>query len=179
MAGVVRIGEKATTYLFGDWAGSAISALILVSILGCLSATILFGPRIYYAMARDGLFFQSFAEVHKKYHTPASAIIWQGIWSGILCLSGSYEQLYTYVIFATLIFFMALALAIFVLRKNRPDAERPYRVWGYPIVPVLFGLAMLLIALNSLIENTKESLIGILFILLGIPVYIYWRRKGK
>lgn len=178
MAGVVRIGEKATTYLFGTSAGSAISALILVSIVGCLSATILYAPRIYYAMAKDGLFFESFAHIHSKYRTPFIAIIWQGLWASILCLSGSYEQLYTYVVFASLIFFMALALAIFILRKKRPHAERPYRVWGYPFVPVLFGLAMLLIAINNLIENSYESLIGILLIILGIPVYIYWKHRA-
>jgi APA family basic amino acid/polyamine antiporter len=175
MIGVVRIGEKATSYLFGPSAGSAMSALILISIFGCLSATILYGPRIFYAMAKDGLFFKSFATVHTKYHSPSVAVIWQGIWSGLLCLSGSYEQLYTYVVCATLIFFMAAALAVFVLRKRHPDARRPYRLWGYPVVPILFGLSMLFIAINSLIEKPLESLIGIIIILIGLPVYWYWR----
>ena len=179
MAGVVRIGEKAATSMFGMSAGSALAALILISILGCLSATILFGPRIYYAMAKDGLFFKSFATVHKKHHSPSIAIVWQGIWSSILCLSGSYEQLYTYVIFATLIFFMASALAVFILRRKIPDAPRPYRVWGYPAVPILFGLSMLFIAVNSLLEKPVESLIGIFIILIGLPVYWYWQRNDQ
>jgi APA family basic amino acid/polyamine antiporter len=178
MRGVVRIGEKATTYLFGEVFGSTMSGLILLSILGCLSATIIFGPRIYYAMARDHLFFDSFARVHPRYHTPNVAIIWQGVWSGLLCLTGSYEQLYTYVIFASLLFYMACASAIFILRRKKPEMQRPYKVWGYPVVPVLFGMAMLLIAVNSLFEKPVESLLGIGLIVMGLPVYGVWRRRS-
>jgi basic amino acid/polyamine antiporter, APA family len=177
MRGVVRIGEKATTFLFGEMYGSAMSGLILVSILGCLSATIIFGPRIFFAMARDRLFFKSFARVHPRYHTPNVAIVWQGIWSGLLCLTGSYEQLYTYVIFTSLMFYIACALAIFVLRKKQPQSVRPYRVWGYPLVPLLFGLAMLLIAINSLFEKPVESLLGIGLMLIGLPVFLFWKNK--
>ena len=112
MIGVVRIGEKATTAMLGEMSGFIMTALILVSIFGCLSATILPGPRIYYAMSRDGLFFKSFTNVHPKYHTPSTAIIWQGIVSALICLTGTYEQLYTYVIFSSLLFYIALALAL-------------------------------------------------------------------
>ena len=177
MRGVVRIGEEATTFLFGEMYGSTMSGLILLSILGCLSATIIFGPRIYYAMARDRLFFDSFARVHPRYHTPNVAIVWQGVWSGLLCLTGSYEQLYTYVIFASLLFYIACAFAIFILRRKKPELPRPYRVWGYPVVPLLFGSAMFLIAVNSLFEKPAESLLGIGLILMGLPVYWFWKRK--
>jgi APA family basic amino acid/polyamine antiporter len=179
MRGVVRIGEKATSYLFGTIYGSTMSGLILISILGCLSATIIFGPRIYYAMAKDRLFFTSFARVHPRYHSPNVAVVWQGLWSALLCLTGSYEQLYTYVIFVSLLFYIACACAIFVLRKKQPRAARPYRVWGYPVVPIIFGLAMFLIAVNSLLEKPVESLFGIGLIIIGLPVYLFWNKRKK
>ena len=177
ISGVVRVGETTTTALFGETAGSAMTALILVSIFGCLSATIVPGPRIYYAMAKDGVFFEKFSRVHEKYHSPSVAIIWQGIWASVLCLSGTYEELYTYVVFTTLLFFIAQAIAIFVLRIKKPDLERPYKVWGYPVVPILFGLAMLLIAMNSVMERPVESIVGFVLLVAGLPVYAYWRRS--
>ena len=179
MAGVVRIGEKATTNVFGETYGSAMSALILISIFGCLSANIIYGPRVFFAMAQDGLFFKSLANVHTKYHTPHSAIIWQGVWAALLCLTGSYEQLFTYVVFAVLVFYIANALAVVLLRKKNPQAERPYKVWGYPVVPALFGLSMFWIMINTLIEKPAESLIGALLILSGLPIYFYWQKKSK
>lgn len=177
MAGVVRIGQEATTAAFGQGAGASMNGLILISILGCLSATILFGPRVFYAMAADGIFFKSFARVHPQHHTPGNAIIWQGIWSSLLCLTGTYEELFTYVTFTVVVFFVAATLAIFRLRKIRPNANRPYKTWGYPIIPAVFGLAMLLIAGNSLIEKPIESFIGLLIMLAGLPVYYYWSKK--
>ena len=179
MIGVVRIGEKATTYAFGQSAGSLMAGLILISILGCLSATIIFGPRIYYAMAVDGLFFKKFAFVHPRYHTPAPAIVWQGVLAALLCLTGSYEQLYTYVMFAVLVFYLGTVSSVFVLRRQKPHVERPYKVWGYPLVPLFFALAILLIMINTLIERPVESVTGVVFILLGLPVYYYWKRKGR
>jgi len=179
MAGTLRIGEKAVSYLFGNQMGTAMSALILISIFGCLSATIIYGPRIFYAMSKDKLFFKSLGYVHPKYHTPTKAIIWQGVWASVLCLTGTYEQLYTYVVFAMLLFYVALAIAIFVLRKKRPETKRPYKVWGYPVVPVFFGLAMLWIMINTLIEKPVESMIGLFLIVTGLPVYYYWKRKAR
>jgi len=178
MVGVVRIGEKATTAMLGEMSGFIMTALILVSIFGCLSATILPGPRIYYAMSRDGIFFKSFANVHPKYRSPSTAIVWQGIVSALLCLTGTYEQLYTYVIFSSLLFYIALAIALFILRIKMPDANRPYKVWGYPVVPVLFGLSMFLITINTLVERPVESLVGILLVIIGWPVYYYWQIRS-
>jgi len=177
IAGVVRIGEKATTFTFGSTAGTLMSGLILISILGCLSATIIYGPRIYYAMASDRLFFKKFAYVHPRYHTPSVAIIWQGIFASGLCLTGSYEQLFTYVVFAMLLFFVGVVVAVFVLRRNKPDMERPYRVWGYPVVPGLFGLIIIWIMINTLIEKPVESILGLVLIVIGLPVYFYWQRQ--
>jgi APA family basic amino acid/polyamine antiporter len=177
MAGVVRIGEKATSFAFGSTAGTLMAGLILISILGCLSATIIYGPRIYYAMANDGLFFKKFAYVNPRYHTPSIAIIWQGVFASLLCLTGSYEQLFTYVVFAVLLFFVGVVAAVFVLRHRRPDAERPYRVWGYPVVPGLFGLIIIWIMINTLLERPVESVLGLVLIVIGLPVYFYWRRR--
>lgn len=179
LQGVVRVGEVATTTVFGPAAGRAMSGLILVSILGCLSATVIYGPRVFYAMARDGLFFKQFAEVHPRYSSPAKAVLGQGIWSALLCLSGTYEQLFTYVVFVTLSFYVACASAVFWLRRTKPDVERPYRVWGYPLVPLLFGLAILWIMINTLVEKPVEALIGLGLTLTGLPVYFYWSRHGN
>jgi len=177
MVGVVRIGEKATSFAFGSTVGTLMAGLILISILGCLSATIIYSPRIYYAMAEDGLFFKKFASVHPKYHTPSIAIIWQGIFASLLCLTGSYEQLFTYVVFAVLLFFVGVVAAVFVLRRTKPDVERPYRVWGYPVVPGLFGAIIIWIMINTLIERPVESVLGLVLIVIGLPVYFYWQRK--
>ena len=177
MNGVVRIGEKATSFAFGSTAGKLMAGLILISILGCLSATIIYSPRIYYAMANDGLFFKKFADVHPTYHTPSVAIFWQGIFASLLCLTGTYEQLFTYVVFGVLLFFVGVVAAVFVLRWREPDRERPYRVWGYPVVPGLFGMIIIWIMINTLIEKPVESVVGLVLILIGLPVYIYWHRK--
>jgi APA family basic amino acid/polyamine antiporter len=177
MSGVVRIGEKATTFALGSMSGKLMSGLILISIFGCLSATIIFGPRIYYAMANDGLFFKKFSKVHERYHSPSTAILWQGIIAGILCLTGTYEQLFTYVTFAVLVFFEGNVLAVYILRKKRPGAERPYRVWGYPIVPAIFGVMILAIMFSTIMERAAEALIGLVFIVIGLPVYFYWHKN--
>jgi APA family basic amino acid/polyamine antiporter len=177
MTGVIRIGEKATSFAFGSTAGTLMAGLILISILGCLSATIIYSPRIYYAMANDGLFFKNFTKVHPKYHSPSTAILWQGIVASLLCLTGSYEQLFTYVVFAVLLFFVGVVAAVFVLRRRKPDVERPYHVWGYPVVPGLFGLIIIWIMINTLIEKPVESVLGLVLIVSGLPVYFYWKRS--
>ena len=119
------------------------------------------------------MFFKSLAHVHPKYHSPSIAIVWQGIWAGLLCLTGTYEQLFTYVVFALLLFYVATTVAIFILRLKQQDMERPYKVWGYPLVPFLFGLAMVGIMLSTLIEKPVESCLGFIIILIGLPVYYY------
>ncbi len=178
MAGEVRIGETAVSFLFGAGAGAFMTALILISIFGCLSATIIYGPRIYYAMAEDGLFFRSLAKVHPRYRSPANAVVWQGIWAALLCLTGTYEALYTYVVFAVMLFYVANAAAVFVLRRKKPQAQRPYRVWGYPVVPVLFALSMTAIMITTLIEKPVESITGLLLIAAGLPAYYYWKKSA-
>jgi APA family basic amino acid/polyamine antiporter len=127
-------------------------------------------------MARDGVFFRSLAAVHPRYHTPGRSLWAQSLLAVVLALSGTYEQLYTYVIFAGLLFHVATAGAVIVLRVKRPDVERPYRVFGYPWVPILFILGSTLLIANTLVEKPVESLIGLALLVVGVPAYAWWRR---
>jgi len=172
-----RIGETAAAALFGDVGGRLMSFAILVSTFGCLAATILYSPRIYLAMSRDGVFFRSLGTVDPKFHTPTRSLWAQSLWAVVLTLSGTYEQIYTYVIFGGLLFHAGTAGAVFVLRRKYPDVERPYRVWGYPWVPLLFILASILLIGNTLVGKPVESLIGLVFIAAGVPAYLWWRRN--
>jgi APA family basic amino acid/polyamine antiporter len=178
MTGVIRIGELASTQLFGPIATSAIAAAIMISVFGCLSATILYGPRVYLAMAEDRAFFRSMTFIHPRYRVPSKALTGQAIWSCLLCLSGKYQALYEYVVFALVIFFAATGFAVIALRRKRPDLHRPYRVWGYPAVPVVFVLINLAVFLNTVTAQPFKSLIGLAILLVGIPAYFYWQRKG-
>jgi len=176
MAATPRIAETAATALFGAGAAKLVTLGVLISTFGCLSATILYSPRIYLPMARDGVFFHSLAAVHPKFHTPGRSLWAQSLWAIALTLSGTYEQLYTYVVFAAVLFHAATTAAVFVLRRKLPDAPRPYRVWGYPVVPALFVLASILLIANTLIEKPIESLLGLGLVALGLPAYFWWRR---
>jgi APA family basic amino acid/polyamine antiporter len=175
IAATPRIGETAAAALFGSGGGKLMSFAILVSTFGCLSATRRFSPRIYLPMSRDGVFFRSLGAVHPRFHTPGRSLWAQSLWAVVLTLSGTYEQIYTYVIFGGLLFHAATAGAVFVLRRKYPDVERPYRVFGYPWVPLLFILASVLLIGNTLLEKPIESLIGLVFIAAGIPAYLWWR----
>ena len=179
MQGVVRIAEKATTALFGGtWAG-LVSAAVMISALGSLNGVVFVAPRVYYAMAKDNLFFKKAATVHPRFHTPSFAILIQSGWACILTVSGTYEQLFVYVTFINLIFWIAGTASVFRLRRKRPDMPRPYKTWGYPVVPIVFIIALLGILVNTLISRPVESLTGTALTLLGIPVYLYWRRKNS
>jgi len=134
---------------------------------------------VYYAMARDQLFFARAGRVHPRFKTPSFAIVIQGVWAGILALSGSYEQLLTYVTVINLVFWISGTASVFVLRWKKPDLPRPYKTWGYPVVPILFILSLLGIFITMLIEKQAESLAGLGITLLGLPVYYYWNKKRK
>jgi APA family basic amino acid/polyamine antiporter len=179
MAGVVRIAETAATALHGDIGAGLISAAVIISIFGALNGAIFAGPRVYYAMARDGVFFRKVGEVHPRFGTPAFAILAQAVWAGLLALTGSYEQLFTYVVFVSFIFWIAAAAAVFVLRRRQPDLPRPYKTWGYPVVPLVFVVAMGAILVNTLFARPVESLAGLGITLVGIPVYYHWRRRSQ
>ncbi len=171
-----RIGEAAASALFGPLGGRLISVAVLVSIFGCISSTILYAARIYLPMAQDGLFFSRLAEIHPKYQTPGACLVAQGLWSVALTFSGSYEQLYTFVVFAIVLFHALSGAALFVLRRREPLRPRPYRAWGYPVVPGVFIAASVALFLNTLVEKPWESGIGLGLILLGLPAYARWRR---
>lgn len=177
MAGAPRVAEAAAAALFGPAGARIVSLVVLVSAFGCLSATILYSSRIYLPMAEDGLFFRSLARVHPRYRTPVASLWAQSGWSALLALSGTYSQLYTYVIFASVVFHAMTAAAVFILRRRRPDHPRPYRAWGYPVVPALFILACLLLIGNTLKESPVESLWGLGFVALGLPAYALFRRS--
>lgn len=178
MAESPRIAETAAAVLFGAGAARLISAAVLVSTFGCLSATILYSSRLYLPMAEDGLFFKSLARVDPRYRTPVASLWAQTAWAVVLTVSGSYSQLYTYVIFASVVFHAMTAAAVFVLRIRQPDRPRPYRAWGYPLVPALFILACLLLIGNTLKESPVESLWGLGIVALGLPAYALFRMKN-
>lgn len=177
--GVVRIAEKATGALFGASTGAMISALVIVSVFGSLNGSILVGPRVYYAMARDRLFFRRVAQIHPRFRTPGFSILIQAIWASLLTLLGSFEQIFTFTMFIAILFWIAATASVFTLRKKLPGLPRPYKTWGYPFVPGIFIVASTGILLNTLIEKPVEALAGLLLTVLGIPAYFYWKRKGK
>jgi APA family basic amino acid/polyamine antiporter len=153
-----------------------ISLLILVTTLGCTNASILTGARPYYAMAREKLFFPGIAKINKA-NVPSSSLLWQGIWASVLVLSGTFDQLTDMIIFAVFIFYGATALGVFILRRRMPDVHRPYKVWGYPVVPAIFILFCISLFFNTIIARPREAAIGMILILSGIPVYFFLKRK--
>jgi APA family basic amino acid/polyamine antiporter len=177
IATTTRIGEAAGVAIFGAAGGRVIGAAVVVSIFGCLSANILTCARIYQPMAEDGVFFPALARVHPRYRTPGASLIAQGAWSIVLAFSGTYEQLYTYAVFAAFVFHIATAVAVLVLRRTRPEAPRPYRTWGYPWVPIVFAAASIAFVANTLIERPRESFLGLGLLALGLPAYAWWRRR--
>lgn len=174
-----RIGEAAASALLGPFGGRLISAAVLVSTFGCISSTILYAARIYLPMAQDGLFFARLAQIHPRFQTPGACLIGQGLWAVVLTFSGSYEQLYTYVVFAVVVFHALTGAAVIVLRRREPERPRPYRTWGYPWVPLVFIASSVALVVNTLFEKPLESGIGLFLILLGLPAYAHWRRASR
>lgn len=161
----------------GGVGATLISIIILITTLGCTNSTILMPPRVYYAMAKDGLFFPRAAEIHPTYHTPNPALWMQGLWACLLVLSGSFDQLTDMLIFAAFFFYGATAFGVFIMRRREPDAERPYKVWGYPIVPGLFVLFCVALIVITCMNHPREAGIGIVLMLSGVPLYFYWNRR--
>jgi APA family basic amino acid/polyamine antiporter len=152
---------------------------VLISVFGGLSSTILTVSRIYLPMAEDGVFFRSLARIHPTYRTPNASLVAQGAWSAALALLGTFEQLLDYGVVALFLFHAATGLALFRLRRTRPGAARPYRVWGYPWVPAGFVLTSLLFVINSLVASPADSVIGLGLVALGLPAYVWWRRTAR
>lgn len=174
-----RVAADALTVVLGGFGGAFISLTIFISTFGTSGIYTLTAPRIYYAMARDGVFFRRVAEVHPRFQTPAFAILFQSAWAVILILFwGTYESLISYVVFTDWIFFGLAAAAVFVLRRRAPGADRPYRTLGYPFTPLFFTAMSAWFVVNTFISKPTESWAGIGFLALGIPVYFIWKRSA-
>jgi APA family basic amino acid/polyamine antiporter len=176
VAASTRIAADAMGAAVGPISATIISAVILFSITGAANGNFLTAPRVFFAMSRDGLFFSQIADVHPKFLTPYVSIIALWLWSAVLSLSGTFEQLAAYVIFGQWIFFGLTVAAVIVLRKTQPDRPRPYRTWGYPVTPLLFILAALYISVNQLVNQFGNAMAGLGIIALGLPAYWWWNR---
>jgi APA family basic amino acid/polyamine antiporter len=173
-----RVATAVMQQIFGG-SGAAIMAIaILVSTFGCSNGLILAGARIYYAMAKDGLFFRSTGKLHPKYKTPAVSLTVQAIWTCILCVSGSYNQLLELTMFTVIIFYILTFGGLFVLRRTRPDAPRPYRAIGYPVLPAIYIVIAIFIDVVLLRYKPQYTWPGLIIVLLGIPVYLFWSRNA-
>jgi APA family basic amino acid/polyamine antiporter len=177
VAGSDRVAAEMMRRVWGAGGANAVSVAAMISIFAALNGSILTGSRVPYAMARDGLFFKSIGEVHPKYFTPATSIIALSAWSMILILSGGYDQLFTYVIFASWILYGMATASVIVLRFKRPDMPRPYRAVGYPVIPIIFVLVAIALILSTLQKSPRESLLGLGIMATGIPFFMYWKRK--
>jgi APA family basic amino acid/polyamine antiporter len=175
-----RVGTAVAEVIFGKPAASIMAALIMISTFGCINGLLLSGARVYYAMSRDGLFFKSIGELSER-GVPRNALVWQCVVACLLTLSGKYGDLLDYVIFAVLIFYVLTIAGLIVLRRTRPDAERPYRTWGYPLVPAAYIAVASFVALALLVsEKTRgNTWPGLIIVLAGMPVYWFWGRTSN
>ncbi len=173
-----RVATAVLQQMFGSTGAEMMAVAILISTFGCNNGLILAGARVYYAMARDGLFFRGAAKLHPKYHTPAASLGMQCVWTCILCISGSYGQLLDYIIFAVLVFYILTIGGLFVLRVKRPDEPRPYRAIGYPVLPAMYILIATFIDVVLLRYKPQYTWPGLIIVLLGIPVYFLWSRRN-
>ena len=173
-----RVAAAAADQMFGAAGASIMAAAIMVSTFGCVNGLTLAGARVYFAMAKDKLFFSKAAELDPKTHAPVFALVLQCIWSVLLTMSGSYNDLLDYVIFAVLLFYILTIAGLFVLRRTRPDLERPYRAFGYPVLPALYIVAAGLIEVLLLLYKPNYTWPGLIIVLLGLPVYYIWRGKA-
>ena len=172
-----QVAADAVRALYGSFAAKALAVPIIISMVGAANGLALTAPRAYYAMARDGVFFRRLAEVHPRFRTPALAILTSSAWAMVLATSGTFQQLFTYVVFAVWIFHALAAVSVFVLRRKLPSAVRPFRVPGYPWTPIAFLLAAAAIIGNTLASRPRESLVGLAIVLFGAPVFYVWRRS--
>ncbi len=178
VAGNQRVASEMMRRVLGAGGANAVSIAAMISIFAALNGSILSGSRVPFAMARDGLFFRSVARVHPVHRTPSVSILALSAWASVLVLSGRYDELYTYVIFASVILYGMAAAAVIVLRVKQPGLERPYRTLGYPFVPVLFVAAIICIVVSTLLKSPRESLLGLLLIAIGVPFYFPWKRRA-
>ncbi|MFB3921916.1 MAG: APC family permease [Terriglobia bacterium] len=179
VAGSPRVAADAAVRIIGRTGAYLVSIVIIISTLGSINGSVLAAPRVYYAMAKDGLFFRWCAKVHPRYRTPHLALLLQGAWAILLVAMGTYEELFTYVVFAAWVFYALAGFAVVILRRTRPELPRPYRVFGYPWVPIAFVLASTWFLINTLIEKPREAGLGVLMVALGVPAFYLWKRKRR
>ncbi|MGB2906339.1 MAG: amino acid permease [Candidatus Aminicenantaceae bacterium] len=178
VASSTRIAADAADALVGFGGGAVMSALVVFSTFGALNGIILSGPRVYYAMAQDGLMFRWAGHVHRRYQTPHKAILLQTVWSSILVATGTYRALFTRVVYTEWIFFGMMAIGLILLRR-RPGLNRGYKIWGYPIVPLVFAASSFTIVINQILSDPRESLFGLMLVMIGLPVYHVWIKQSK
>lgn len=185
---ILPINEMATSKLvaadvmnriFSGYGGAIISLAVMISTFGTVNATSMTTARVFFAMAKDKLFFQGMGRVHPQYKTPTTSLVVQCTWACILTLTGSYDQLFTYVIFASWIFYALGAAGIFIMRRKIPNANQAYRVPGYPIVPLLFVAVATWFVINTIVQQTADSMVGLLLLIAGLPFYFYWEKKMR
>jgi APA family basic amino acid/polyamine antiporter len=174
-----RVATAVMTQMFTSAGGALMAVAIMISGFGCCNGLILSGARVYYAMAKDGLFFRSVAKLHPAYKTPAVSLMVQMVWTCVLCISGSYGQLLDYIIFAVLVFYVLTIFGLFVLRRTHPEAERPYKAVGYPVLPAIYIVMALFIDVVLLRYKPQYTWPGLFIVLLGIPVYYIWRPRTQ
>ena len=176
-----RVATAVMTQMLGAAGGALMAVAIMISGFGCANGLILSGARVYYAMAKDGLFFRNVAKLHPGYKTPAVSLMVQMVWTCILCISGSYSQLLDYIVFAVLVFYILTIGALFILRRTHPEADRPYRAVGYPILPAIYIVMALFIDVVLLRYKPQYTWPGLIIVLVGIPVYYLWtwRRSAE
>ncbi len=173
-----RVATAVLQQIFSSRGAELMAAAILVSTFGCINGLALAGARVYYAMSQDGLFFQSIGRLHPRYKTPVAALIAQAVWTCVLCLSGSYGQLLDYTIFAQLLFYILTIGSLFVLRRTRPHADRPYKAIGYPVLPIVYIAMAAWICVVLLRYKPQYTWPGLILVLLGVPVFLLWRRSA-
>jgi APA family basic amino acid/polyamine antiporter len=174
-----RVATAAMTQMLGPIGSKLMAVAIMISGFGCVNGLILAGARVYYAMAKDGLFFRKVADLHPKYKSPAVSLMVQMVWTCVLCISGSYGQLLDYIIFAVLVFYILTIIGLFILRRTRPDAERPYRAVGYPVLPAIYIVMAVFIDVVLLRYKPQYTWPGLIVVLLGIPVYYAWSKNSR
>ncbi len=172
-----RVASDALEAAIGPLGGTVVAVAILISITGAINSNVLGGPRVFFAMAQEGLFFRRVAYIHPRYHVPTVSIVLNGLWAVFLTMIGSFERLFSYVIFVAWIFYALGAAAVIVLRRTQPEVPRPYKVWGYPWVPVVFCIIAAAIVTNTLVNDFKNSFWGLLVVSTGLPAYFFWTRK--
>ncbi len=176
IAATDRVAASVSEVTMGSIGGKLVALTILLSIVGASNGAILTFARAYFAQARDGLFFRSVGNVHPRFETPHIAIVVQGVWAAVLATSGSYERLFSYVIFAAWIFYGLAVMGVVVLRRKAPDVPRPYKMWGYPFTPFAFAAVAFWFVINTIITTPVSSVIGLAIVAAGVPVYYIWRR---